>query len=39
MDANPIDVEGETDYLVIGGGSGGCTVAGRLSEDPGENYA
>ena len=21
------------DYVVVGGGSGGCTVAGRLSED------
>ena len=24
----------EFDYIVVGGGSGGCTVAGRLSEDP-----
>ena len=24
----------EVDYLVLGGGSGGCVVAGRLSEDP-----
>lgn len=24
----------EFDYLVLGGGSGGCAVAGRLSEDP-----
>ncbi len=24
----------ETDYIVVGGGSGGCAVAGRLSEDP-----
>lgn len=23
-----------TDYIVVGGGSGGCAVAGRLSEDP-----
>ncbi len=23
------------DFVVVGGGSGGCTVAGRLSEDPG----
>ena len=22
------------DYVVVDGGSGGCTVAGRLSEDP-----
>ena len=25
----------EFDYIVIGGGAGGCAVAGRLSEDPG----
>lgn len=25
----------EFDYIVIGGGPGGCAVAGRLSEDPG----
>lgn len=25
----------EFDYLVVGGGSGGCAVASRLSEDPG----
>ena len=24
----------EFDYIVIGGGPGGCAVAGRLSEDP-----
>jgi len=24
----------EFDYIVVGGGSGGCAVAGRLSEDP-----
>ena len=27
------------DYVVIGGGSGGCTVAGRLSEDPNVSVA
>ena len=26
-----------TDYIVVGGGSGGCAVAGRLSEDPGKH--
>jgi len=25
----------EFDYIVVGGGAGGCAVAGRLSEDPG----
>lgn len=29
-----MNVQRKVDYLVIGGGSGGCTVAGRLSEDP-----
>ena len=24
----------EFDYIVVGGGAGGCAVAGRLSEDP-----
>ena len=24
----------EFDYIVVGGGSGGCAMAGRLSEDP-----
>ena len=27
-------VENEFDYLIIGGGSAGCALAGRLSEDP-----
>jgi choline dehydrogenase-like flavoprotein len=27
------------DFVVVGGGSGGCAVAGRLSEDPGTSVA
>jgi choline dehydrogenase-like flavoprotein len=30
---------GEFDYVVVGGGSAGCAVAGRLSEDPGRSVA
>lgn len=33
------EAAGETDCLVIGGGSGGCTVAGRLSEEPATQVA
>lgn len=29
----------EFDFVVVGGGSGGCTVAGRLSEDPATSVA
>ncbi len=29
----------DVDYLVLGGGSGGCAVAGRLSEDPNVSVA
>ena len=29
----------EFDYLVLGGGSGGCALAGRLSEDPNTTVA
>ena len=25
----------EFDYVIVGGGSAGCALAGRLSEDPG----
>ena len=27
------------DFVVVGGGSGGCAVASRLSEDPGTSVA
>ncbi|MBL4855011.1 MAG: choline dehydrogenase [Robiginitomaculum sp.] len=32
MSATKLD--GQFDYVIIGGGSAGCTLAGRLSEDP-----
>jgi choline dehydrogenase-like flavoprotein len=33
------DVTETFDFIIVGGGSGGCAVAGRLSEDPGTSVA
>jgi choline dehydrogenase len=30
----PKDAEPTYDFIVLGGGAGGCTVAGRLAENP-----
>jgi choline dehydrogenase-like flavoprotein len=40
MDSTNISLRcGEADYVIVGGGSAGCTLAGRLSEDPGFRVA
>jgi choline dehydrogenase len=31
---HPKDAETTYDFIVLGGGPGGCTVAGRLAENP-----
>lgn len=36
--SNPKDLLAEYDYVVVGGGASGLTVANRLSENPGGFY-
>ena len=31
---HPKDAQAKYDFIVLGGGPGGCTVAGRLAENP-----